>query len=276
MELSEQPFSKQFTIFDNYKPFSPYLYSVWNVRRNNTYLAEPSRHENENLFCFIRTVSGSGVITTTKGKFTLPPDSLILINELSIVKYSPTDGVWEYNWYNFIITDPVPFFEECKIYHVPKSYEETRLLAEMTEAMKTYDEFGIRLTTSMFVELVYRWANDCRRKINSEMPHYDEIVRTIAYINGNLKSDLSVDELAANCYLSARRFRSVFHSFTGLSPKQYVCRQKLKNAALLLRTSHLTINQIALDLNYSSPYHLSRDFKNFYGVSPAKFREENK
>ena len=51
--------------------------------------------------------------------------------------------------------------------------------------------------------------------------------------------------------------------------------EKLKKIAVLLKTSSQTINELAADFNYSSPFQLSRDFKKYYGTSPKAYRENS-
>lgn len=267
---------KQFTIYDHHPLFSPYLYTVWKVQRTTMYVAMKIRaNEPFQLYCFCRTFSGTGIIETTEGIFETPPNSLILLDVRTILKYYPKKGKWEYYWYNFISDSPVPFFAPNKLYKIELNYSETVLDEEMFRIMQNYDDTNIMITTTLFVELVYRWIRYCRDEINNTLPHCEKIKEVIAYINNNIQKDITVNELAEKCFLSERYFRSVFRQFTGLSPKQYICQQKLKKIAVLLKTSSQTINELAADFNYSSPFQLSRDFKKYYAVSPKTYRENS-
>ncbi len=276
MTTQETETSQQFTIYDNYRLFSPYLYSVWQVERTGTYIATRTRvGEPFQLYCFIRTFLGKGIVRTESGTFILPPNSLILLDVRSIIKYSPTKEKWTYLWYNFTTENATPFFQPNKIYLIDKTYPESALNEEMFSLMENYDETNVMLTTALFVELVYRWIKYCKDEINNTIPHYANIKKVLAYINNNINLDLSITRLAKSCFLSERHFREVFKQFTGLSPKQYICQQKLKRIAVLLKTTSSTVNMLASEFNYSSPFQLSRDFKKYYGVSPKAYREKS-
>ena len=128
------------------------------------------------------------------------------------------------------------------------------------------------LTTSIFCELVCRWAKYCKDEINNTIPYYSVVKDILFFINNNIQLNFSIHSLAEKCFLSERQFREVFRQFTGVSPKQYICQQKLKRIAMTLITTPVTINALAADFNYSSPFQLSRDFKKYFGVSPKEYR----
>lgn len=269
--LSEQ---KSFIILESYSSFTPSLYSAWDVNRVNKYTALKSAQLSSTLFCFVRTVSGSGRIVTTVGTFDVTENTLLLLRENTIIEYNSLNGVWQYNWYNFTTESPVPFFETDKIYNLVYTYEESQLKNEMFKAMQRYDEFNIKLASSCFLELIYRWIIVYRNEIENLSHHVTDIKEILTHINNNIEAPLPISELAGKCFLSERQFRLLFKKQTGLSPKKYICQQKLKKVAFLLKTTSRTVNEISVELNYSSPFHLSRDFKNQFGLSPKEYRQQ--
>ncbi len=82
----------------------------------------------------------------------------------------------------------------------------------------------------------------------------------------------TVEEMANFCNLSPDQFRRNFQQHTGLLPKNYVEELKLRQAAELLISTDLSITEVAKRLGYRDPYHFSRRFKNFSGVSPEHYR----
>ncbi|MBS1369397.1 MAG: helix-turn-helix transcriptional regulator [Lentisphaeria bacterium] len=84
----------------------------------------------------------------------------------------------------------------------------------------------------------------------------------------------TVEEMAEYCNLSADQFRRNFERHTGMRPKKYLEEFKLRQAAELLVSSPLPIAEVAVRLGYRDPYHFSRRFKLFAGVSPEHYRRE--
>lgn len=265
--------SETFTIYDEFKNFTPYLYAVWHDKRTGKFIAPTYNTENSGLYSFVRTFKGSGIVITSKGKFELPEGSLALFKKQTIKEYYPTSDVWDSYWFNFIPESEIPYFTENSVYTLPSYSDDETIIKKMFETMHVYNEYSIRLTNACFTELFWRWANCFNNECDDKTLHVKEITRIITYINQNISEDISIKALADECYLSTSHFRAVFREITGFSPKNYICRQRLKKVALLLKTTTSTINQIANDLHYSSPYQLSREFKKTYGISPKDYRK---
>lgn len=91
-------------------------------------------------------------------------------------------------------------------------------------------------------------------------------------VDTHMLSAASITNLAqlTNCSLSTfkRRFKEIY----GSSPGKYIMDERLNKVAELLRISDNPINQIGYDLGFESPEHLSRVFKNKFGVTPSSYR----
>jgi AraC-like DNA-binding protein len=82
-----------------------------------------------------------------------------------------------------------------------------------------------------------------------------------------------VKELARICGVSTPHFIEVFRAEFGETPKQYLLRQRIEEAARRLRDTDQSITQIALDLSFSSSQHFARAFRQFKGQSARDFRQ---
>ncbi|WP_046771753.1 helix-turn-helix transcriptional regulator [Jiangella alkaliphila] len=71
---------------------------------------------------------------------------------------------------------------------------------------------------------------------------------------------------------SSSHLTRLFHDHIGMSPMQYVTRQRLTRAAALLEVSTLNIAENARSVGYSDPYHFSRRFKQVTGYAPTHYR----
>ncbi len=91
------------------------------------------------------------------------------------------------------------------------------------------------------------------------------------YINDHLDRELSLAELAAIAQLSTYHFCRSFKRSTGLTPHQYVIRQRVERAKLLLKDGKLGISAVALACGFTHQSHLNRHFKRLTGVTPKKF-----
>lgn len=66
---------------------------------------------------------------------------------------------------------------------------------------------------------------------------------------------------------------NLFSAVHGETLKQYFINQKVERAKELLSYQELSQSEIAYKLGYSSPAHLSSQFKNVVGVTPGEYRK---
>ncbi|MBB3232126.1 helix-turn-helix transcriptional regulator [Halomonas stenophila] len=78
--------------------------------------------------------------------------------------------------------------------------------------------------------------------------------------------------LAEASRLSERQLRRSLGALTGLTPWQWLQRQRLARAARLLDTSEATITEIALACGFADGAQFSRHFRGWRGMTPSAFR----
>lgn len=97
--------------------------------------------------------------------------------------------------------------------------------------------------------------------------------RVIDYIHDNLSDDLALEELASLAAMSPFHFSRAFKSATGSSPLQYVIACRIDFAKVLLKTTKLTIAEVAHRCGYEDPGRFSQHFKRRIGARPSTFRD---
>ena len=94
----------------------------------------------------------------------------------------------------------------------------------------------------------------------------------VAYIRENLAEDVTLSKLAEVAGLSPHRFAHNFKHTTGLSPHQYVIRERVEWAKRMLRETDMTVTTIAYVLGCGSPSRLTLLFHRATGVTPSVYR----
>lgn len=104
----------------------------------------------------------------------------------------------------------------------------------------------------------------------------DRRVRTaIALMKSDLRREPSQTEMAGSVNLSCSRFRHLFKSETGMSPKQYLKSLRIKAAKHLLETTFMNVKEIMSTVGMNDKSRFAREFKNFYGLSPTQYRAQS-
>lgn len=93
----------------------------------------------------------------------------------------------------------------------------------------------------------------------------------IAHLRAHPEEHLSNAELARKVGLCESRFLAIFKQCTGLPPAAFISLCRIEEIKRRLLTSRQTLKTIALDLGYSSSFHLSKQFKSIIGLSPRQY-----
>ncbi|MDW7693888.1 AraC family transcriptional regulator [Flammeovirgaceae bacterium SG7u.111] len=91
-------------------------------------------------------------------------------------------------------------------------------------------------------------------------------------VHAHLFSNLSVEDLAKLSNLSLSSFKRDFKKIFNDSPANFINHQRIEKAKELLRTSQLSISEVAYETGYADPGYFARLFKSKTGLSPSDFR----
>jgi len=92
------------------------------------------------------------------------------------------------------------------------------------------------------------------------------------YVHEHLADDISVDSLAELVQLSPFHFSRVFKQTTGMTPLQFVTRERITRAQQVIRETRRSLIEIGLDVGYKNPSHFAQVFRRVVGITPTEFR----
>ena len=83
----------------------------------------------------------------------------------------------------------------------------------------------------------------------------------------------SAEDLARRVGISVTQLRSLCHEAKRESPTEMIWRLKAEHAIQMIRSTGLTLGEIADSCGYANPFHLSRSVKRYTGYSPRSLRQ---
>lgn len=101
----------------------------------------------------------------------------------------------------------------------------------------------------------------------------DEIHKAIAYIENNLTTNLTLEDVANHVYLSQFYFSRLFKKEMGISFITYLNQQRIEQAKTLLAQSNLSIKSISQNIGYSQTSYFCKIFKELVGMTPVNYRK---
>ena len=81
-----------------------------------------------------------------------------------------------------------------------------------------------------------------------------------------------VSDIASYIGITRSYLTHIFKQRMDISPQEYLLSYRLEQGSRLLRTTKMSVQEIAESIGYENPLTFSKMFKNAYGVSPKYYR----
>ena len=88
--------------------------------------------------------------------------------------------------------------------------------------------------------------------------------------------ELSIKFLTDKLAMSRASLYNKVKFLTGLGVNDYINRLRIEKSVFLLTNTNMNINEISYEVGFSYPRYFSTSFKQIKGMTPARFKEENK
>lgn len=123
-----------------------------------------------------------------------------------------------------------------------------------------------------FVRLLSLEVLDRRDSIMKNEEILEEI---IGYIEENICSKLTVEDIAARAYISPVHLQRLFHNAFDMTIAEYVRYRKLQKALAFLYDTDRKVCDIAYDVGFEHESSFIRSFKREFGVTPHEARKQS-
>lgn len=101
------------------------------------------------------------------------------------------------------------------------------------------------------------------------------ISEAISHINKYFYKSITLQELADIAALSPYYFSRVFARETGMTPHKYLISTRMANAKFLLKTSLMSVKEVAFHSGFSDESGFCTAFKKQEGMTPKEYRSSN-
>ncbi|HEY8960027.1 AraC family transcriptional regulator [Chitinophaga sp.] len=125
-------------------------------------------------------------------------------------------------------------------------------------------ELLIRILQNQHLQLI---ADEKDTNSNNSRLHF-----VLHYINEHLTENISVDTLCRKAYLSRNIFFKWFKDQFGITPLQYINRERLKLAKQLLADKNNSVGQVSALCGFNDTNYFIRLFRNAEGITPGTYQ----
>ncbi|RMD83572.1 MAG: AraC family transcriptional regulator [Lentisphaerae bacterium] len=167
---------------------------------------------------------------------------------------------------------------EHHLYHCPESW--IRMLDETLEhERKLPDPYSRPLLEAIFKQIFYtllrltppEHLSDDMRRLTTGKSSFPTRLKQI--FEASLTSPLTVKELAARLHMSESSLAHRCRDELGIGVQKAYSRFRIERAAEFVTSTQMSIREISDYFGFKNPYHFSRLFKRWMGVSPQHYRK---
>src|SRR5258706_9622189 len=109
---------------------------------------------------------------------------------------------------------------------------------------------------------------------NIKRYHLPTIEAAQAYIIQHFNENISLQQLATHCHVSAFHFSRLFRMIMKMSPHRYLLSIRLQHAKTLVTTSEKPVGEIAFQCGFNSLEHFATAYKQQFKLSPTLYRRQ--
>ncbi|HZJ36300.1 MAG TPA: AraC family transcriptional regulator [Gillisia sp.] len=246
----------------------PYLFS-----------SEKGRTLNEYVLVYISRGKGHFVSTHQK-KTQIMEGHMVLLFPNEWHNYSPSlETGWKESWIGFTGSNMEQriaagfFLKQNPIFNVGVHVDIVNLFKLAVKTAKE-QKSGYQQMLAGIVNLLLGFSySENRHRTFEDLHITDQINRAKVFMQENLASQISCEQIAEQIGMGYSWFRRRFKHYTGLAPKQYIEELKISEAKELLVSTVLPCKEIAFRLGFETPSYFSNVFKKNTGMPPKKYRD---
>jgi AraC family transcriptional regulator of arabinose operon len=237
------------------------------------------RRKGSGQHVLIYCVQGEGWYQVQDQKYTVKPNQLFILPAHLSHKYGTNNqNPWTIYWLHFTGSQASSFLQYL---YRNDNYAPLTVVPD-EERFRLFEDIYAHLNMSFNLDNVI-YANNClyhflvsfrdsvyKHAITEEQG--DVVQQSIEFMKGHLDQKFTLQQLAEQVGLSASHYSAIFRQKTQNSPVNFFMFLKIQWSCQLLENTNLRVKEIAHQIGFDDPYHFSRVFSQFIGLSPQQFR----
>lgn len=230
-------------------------------------------------YVFQYTLSGLGRLDIGGNSYSLEAGDAFIVEIPSDHRYFlPKDSKgWEFVFITLVgkeAADCWRFMKEQSgpVLKIPPDSKLIQLLLKIyqdTYDQKITDAYYASAKAYEFIMECYRFTRNIEKASKGFSP---QITKALSFIQTHYHEPLTLDEIAAISGFSRYYFIKQFQHQLNMTPVQYLTKIRLQKAAELLRSTSLTVTDIADQVGYANANYFNKVFRKAIGVSAGTFR----
>lgn len=227
--------------------------------------------------------SGSGVYLRKRHTYHLSAgDAFLIWPGENIYYHADTDTPWSYAWIAFngikadFFTEYAGFTKSSPVIHFEDGSFFGREIQNILDT-KTLTYTNELLRQSYFWKILSEIisGSDKASRKDYDYPVNTYVNQAADFIRANYNRQIHIADIAEYIGISRSYLTSNFKNILKMSPQRFLQNCRMNKARDLLKSTGLSISEIAAQVGYDDALAFSKIFKKEYGTSPTQYRQNS-
>jgi len=166
---------------------------------------------------------------------------------------------------------------DLSYFHLSNNVELTEIINRfirigVKDVSKEKDVIASLALKELLIRLSQTQAREMLQKTYKQLAGNNRLAYVVEYIKENIREDLNLDLLSNKACMSKSHFSRSFKTELGLSPTEFILRERLMLAKKYLRSTENRIQEVCFMAGFKNITYFIRAFKQEFGVTPKAFQ----
>lgn len=245
---------------------------------NNFYIETDPLSPTALFYKFEYIVDGKGYLECNNTKYELTEGTLIFIRKnIGWTMYSDSDTPMKKHFINVSGRFIDGILSAHKIVS-PVIVIKTDVLTEFENILQYFeesDQMSYELLNAVESELLRMVQKLDLAVMNKELTHITRAENILSYIEQNLTTKLSIEDIASAFFISESQLIRIFKKKYNTTPMQYIIARKIYLAEYYLKRTEMSVSEISSLLCFTDRKYFSKVFKKHVGESPLIYKKSS-
>lgn len=224
----------------------------------------------------IYCTKGSGTLIFDGTSHTIKPNMAFFLPEGYPHEYYSNGNIWDTHWIvpggyaldgilkEFGLTSPL-IFRMCDTEKLERHFR------KMHEELSNDSIFGNYKASGILYDFLIELYRIMSEKASGGKAS-PSLVKAIDYIDAHYTEKISMWQLCDESGVSSQHLCRLFRNTFGCRPTEYIARRRIKAVKSLLSETDRSIEKIAEETGFCSPWYLCKLFKRYEDITPGEYR----